>query len=94
MNIVEQQHRREFSALLDRFAVSNQYEMFWRWNQTNRKIFGTVTVKHRRSGATESYYAGHPPEHPRYWLHLLEQAFIDLTFGGGHHQIRPVRSAS
>jgi hypothetical protein len=95
MNIehVVEDHQREFSALLDRFGVSDKYEMFWRWNKTNQSIFGTVTVRHQRSGATESYYAGNSPEHPRYWLSLLEQALIAGTFGSGQHQIRPVRLA-
>ena len=84
-----EQHQRGFLSLLDRFGFSDEYEMSWKWNQINRNIFGTVTVRHRNSGAWESYNAAHPPENPRYWLRLLERALVEKTFGSGCHQTKP-----
>jgi len=48
-----EQHRHEFSALLDRFGVNDQYEMSWQWRQTNQSVFYIAKAKHRRSGAAE-----------------------------------------
>ncbi len=41
----------------------------------------TVTAMHRKSGATECYFAGHPLESPRYWLRRLEQDLVEKKFG-------------
>jgi len=47
--------QQDFLSLLNQLGVGDQYQMFWRWCNTNQNIFSTVTILHRKSGATESY---------------------------------------
>ncbi len=73
--------QQDFLSLLNQLGVGDQYQMFWRWCNTNQNIFSTVTILHRKSGATESYYVDDPPESSRYWLRRLSRALAEETFG-------------
>jgi hypothetical protein len=80
---------QKLDAICERFGVAGQFEIFMKRNWANQGTsFRTVTVRHRKSGATESYYADNPADSPRHWLHLLGQAFAEKTFGTGRHQSR------
>jgi hypothetical protein len=70
---------KQFSALMERYKCSGQYQMVCKSSPNG--LVDQVTILDLTSSASHSYPAAYPSESPRYWLTMMERALAKGTFG-------------
>jgi hypothetical protein len=75
------QEIREFDIICRQHGMAGVFEIIMKRSWTNQGSFRIATIRHLRSGETESYYADTPPENRGHWLKRFSDALKRRTFG-------------